>query len=149
MTEERDWHAEPLELLGLSVRPLRCLTRRGIRTIGQLCCIPTLELLAGQSWGEATLVESRSKLAVFGLRLYDDWAAALIADLELTPRGQSLMRELRVTTAGELLALSTEDLFRWSFRETAVRDVFRALGRRGLRLRDGWPRGPQDWTEQV
>jgi hypothetical protein len=110
--------------------------------------MPIDEMLAGQSWGETALNDARSKLAVFGLRLYDDWADLPLTALELSPRGSSLLvRELRLKSVGELLALTTEDLFRLSFRETAVRDVFRALGRRGLRLRDGWPRGPQDWSE--
>lgn len=147
MAEVRDWHAEPLEVLGLSIRPLRCLQRRGIRTVGQLCCMPIAEMLAWQSWGAAVLDEARPKLAALGLRLYDDWAAVPVADLGLSLRGQSLMRELRVETVGQLLALSTSDLYGLSFRPTAVRNAFAALGRRGLRLRDGWPRGPQDWSE--
>lgn len=136
MAQERDWHAEPLETLGLSVRPLNCLRARGIETVGQLCCVPTAELLSGQSWGETTLKEARSRLATFGLRLYDDWADESVAELGLPPSGLSLMRELRVTTVGELLRLSADDLFRRSFREAAVRDVLGALGRRGLRLPD-------------
>src|SRR5262245_36673351 len=121
MADERDWHTAPLEVLGLSVRHFKCLRFRGIQTVGQLCCMPIDQLLSGQSWGETTLKEARSKLSVLGLRLYDDWAAAPLADLELSPRGQSLMCELRITTVGQLLALSTADLFRLSFRETAAR----------------------------
>ena len=147
MADVRDWHTEPLEVLGLSVRPLRCLRHRGIRTVGQLCCTPLDEMLAWQSWGTAVLDGARPKLAGFGLRLYDDWAGVPIADLGPSLRGQSLTRELRVDTVGQLLARSTADLFGLSFRPTGVRDVCEALGRRGLRLRDGWPRGPQDWSE--
>ena len=147
--ETRDWHAEPVKVLGPSVRSLNCLTRRGIQTVGQLCCTPIDELLAGQSWGVATLDDLRPKLAIFGLRLYDDWFVVPIADLELSIRSQNLLRELRVTNVGELLALTTDDLFRLSFRETAVRELFFSLGRRGLRLRDGQPRGPQDWSQQA
>jgi hypothetical protein len=106
--------------------------------------MPLAEMLAWQSWGTAVLDEARPKLAGFGLRLYDDWTGVPIADLGLSLRGQSLIDELGVETVGQLLALSTADLFGLSFRPTAVRNVYEALGKRGLRLRDGWPRGPQD-----
>jgi DNA-directed RNA polymerase alpha subunit len=142
MADERDWHAEPLEVLGLSVRPFHCLKCWGIQTVGQLCCTPIDELLSGQSWGETTLTDARSKLASCGLRLYDDWVDVPITDLELSPRGLTLMRRLRISTVAELLALSTEDLLVACWSTTTTRDVFRALGRRALRLRDGWPRGP-------
>lgn len=147
MAEERDWHCEPLEVLGLSVRPFNCLSHRGIRTVGQLCCTPINEMLSGQSWGDTTLKDARCKLAIFGLKLWDDWLETPIADLDLSPRGLSLLRDLRVTTFGELLSLSADDLLEPGFRETAMQDVLRALGVRGLRLRDGWPRGPQDWNK--
>jgi DNA-directed RNA polymerase alpha subunit len=149
MTEERDWHAEPLEVLGLSVRPFNCLKFRGIQTVGQLCCMPIDKLLSGQSWGETTLKEARSKLAAYGLRLYDDWNDLPLTDLEMSPRALSLMQRLRISTVSELLAQSTEDILVTCWSTITTREVFRALGRRALRLRDGWQRGPHDWIEEV
>lgn len=68
---EPDWHTEPLKALKLSVRVLNCLESEGIRTVGQLCETPFLEMLDTRSWGETTLNEAVAKLAVFGLRLLD------------------------------------------------------------------------------
>jgi DNA-directed RNA polymerase subunit alpha len=69
MAERKDWSAEPLETLGLSVRAHRCVQRRGVATIGQLCAMSELELLEHQSWGETTLREIRDRLAERGLRM--------------------------------------------------------------------------------
>lgn len=67
-----DWETKPIERAGFSMRPFRCLQYRGLATFGRLCEMSAGELLAGQSWGEVTLLEVRAGLGDLGLALGDD-----------------------------------------------------------------------------
>src|SRR5262249_34656795 len=134
------------------------------RTIGELCRLAPDDLVDRQSWmsadevrdrrfrADATIREVRERLAAVGLALRGDRAAEFAGQppecLGLSPRAASLVRFLRVSAVGELLALSSEDLFARTFRPVAVSELYRALAAHGLRLRDGYPRGPEDWGGQ-
>ena|SRR2546430_618096 len=155
---------KPFAVLRLSTRSLHCLEQRGIRNIGQLCQTSAAELVDRQSWmsadelrerrwlAELTIRELRTRLAEFGLGLRGDRYLDLVNEppekLGLTLRAASLVRFLRVNTVGELLALSSRDLFEYTFRPVAVRDLYRTLAANGLSLRDGYPRSSEDWTEK-
>src|SRR5262245_54358638 len=50
------------------------------------------------------------------------WADEPVSALGLSPRAECLMCFLRISTVGELLSLSSRDLFEWTFRPVAVQD---------------------------
>lgn len=149
-----------LSTIGLTPLAWHFLAQRGIATLEALCQTSPRQLLFQPVW--LTPAERREREHFAGLALrdiqcclakqgrslrgdrYTDWVNEPLEKLQLTPRAVSLLRYFRLTSVGELLALSTDDLFFTSFRPTAVSELFRSLAAHGLHLRDGRPRGPDD-----
>lgn len=61
--------AKPVEDLELSVRSRRCLSRLGVRSIGDLAAKTEAELLGCKNFGVTSLNEIKDRLTVFGLNL--------------------------------------------------------------------------------
>jgi len=148
----------PVTDFELSVRSRNCLQKMGIRTLGDLTRISEQELLASKNFGETSLVEIRDHMVSKGLELgmfaherpepepqYDvshmspDEAAVLdqpIGDLKLSVRARKCMQRLGLTTIGELLRKTGDDLLECkNFGVTSLNEVREKLEIAGLKLR--------------
>ena len=142
----------------LSVRSRNCLQKMGIRTLGDLTRTTEQELLASKNFGETSLVEIRDMLHSKGLDLgqfahertepeptYDmttmspDEQAILerpISDLNLSVRARKCMVRLGMTTIGELLRKTGDDLLECkNFGVTSLNEVRDKLTQMNLKLR--------------
>jgi DNA-directed RNA polymerase subunit alpha len=142
----------------LSVRSRNCLTKMGVRTLGDLTRTSEAELLASKNFGETSLVEIRDMLASKGLELGQfaadkgtpepvmdlsamspDEQALLerpISDLNLSVRARKCMARLGLTLIGELLRKSGDDLLECkNFGVTSLNEVREKLTSMSLKLR--------------
>jgi DNA-directed RNA polymerase subunit alpha len=147
----------PVTDFELSVRSRNCLQKMGVMTLGDLCRCTEQELLASKNFGETSLVEIREMLASKGLRLGQlaaerhvaeifepeslsaDEQAMLsrpVAELNLSVRARKCMIRLGITTVGELLRRTGDDLLECkNFGVTSLNEVREKLALLGLRLR--------------
>ncbi len=148
----------PVSDFELSVRSRNCLQKMGVRTLGDLCRTSEQELLASKNFGETSLVESRDMLSSKGLELgqfafekapaeptYDagnmspDEQALLdrpISDLNLSVRARKCMVRLGLTTLGELVRKTGDDLLESkNFGVTSLNEVREKLTELGIKLR--------------
>ncbi|MEM8865916.1 MAG: DNA-directed RNA polymerase subunit alpha C-terminal domain-containing protein [Planctomycetota bacterium] len=148
----------PVTDFELSVRSRNCLQKMGIMTLGDLTETTEQELLASKNFGETSLVEIRDMLTSKGLELgqfanqrreeepaYDpdsmsaDERALLdrpISDLNLSVRARKCMVRLGLTTVGELLRRTGDDLLECkNFGVTSLNEVREKLTQAGLKLR--------------
>lgn len=148
----------PVTDFELSVRSRNCLQKMGIMTLGDLTETSEQELLASKNFGETSLIEIREMLSSKGLELgqfanqrreeepaYDpdamsaDERALLdrpIADLNLSVRARKCMVRLGLTTVGELLRRTGDDLLECkNFGVTSLNEVREKLTAHGLKLR--------------
>ncbi len=148
----------PVTDFELSVRSRNCLEKMGIMTLGDLTETSEQELLASKNFGETSLVEIRDMLVSKGLELgqfageqkeeipaYDpeslspDERAMLdrpIADLNLSVRARKCMVRLGLSTIGELLRRTGDDLLECkNFGVTSLNEVREKLTIQDLRLR--------------
>ena len=148
----------PVTDFELSVRSRNCLEKIGIHTLGDLTLSTEQELLASKNFGETSLVEIRDILASKGLRLgqfaeeqdkpemaYEpeqmspDEQAIIskpISALNLSVRARKCMVRLGITTIGELLRRTGDDLLECkNFGVTSLNEVREKLSAAGLRLR--------------
>lgn len=148
----------PVSDFELSVRSRNCLQKMGVRTLGDLCRTTEQELLASKNFGETSLVEIREMLASKGLELgqfaYEkatteptfevgnvspDEQQLLerpIADLNLSVRARKCMVRLGMSTIGELLRKTGDDLLECkNFGVTSLNEVREKLTELGLKLR--------------
>ena len=122
----------PVSQFELSVRSRNCLEKMGIETLGDLTKVSELELLGSKNFGETSLVEIREMLANKGLgigqyvhekseseepldlsHLSQEEQVLLerpISDLNLSVRARKCMTRLGLTTIGELIRKSQDDL---------------------------------------
>jgi DNA-directed RNA polymerase alpha subunit len=63
--------AQPIEVLGLSARPLNALLREGVRTVGDLTTYTATDITDLRNLGMLTLAEVQAKLGEHGLALSD------------------------------------------------------------------------------
>lgn len=63
--------AMPIEDLGLASRAMNCLTREGIRTVGELVARSQADLLDIRNFGQKSIDEIKDKLAELGMSLKD------------------------------------------------------------------------------
>jgi DNA-directed RNA polymerase subunit alpha len=142
----------------LSVRSRNCLQRMGIQSLGDLTRISELDLLSSKNFGETSLVEIRDMMAAKGLRigqyafetrpeeepvdtstLSADERAMFdrpISDLNLSVRARKCMNRLGLSTLGELLRKSGDDLLECkNFGVTSLNEVREKLTQMGLKLR--------------
>lgn len=148
----------PVTDFELSVRSRNCLQKMGVRTLGDLTRTTEQELLSSKNFGETSLLEIREMLAARGLQLgqfahertgaepvYElaamspDEQALLerpIADLNLSVRARKCMVRLGLTTIGELIRKTGDDLLECkNFGVTSLNEVRDKLTQLGLKLR--------------
>jgi DNA-directed RNA polymerase subunit alpha len=148
----------PVTDFELSVRSRNCLQKMGIMTLGDLTRTTEQELLASKNFGETSLVEIREMLNSKGLELgqfadqvreeepvYDpetlsaDERAMLdrpISDLNLSVRARKCMVRLGLSTIGELVRRTGDDLLECkNFGVTSLNEVREKLSIQGLKLR--------------
>ena len=141
----------------LSVRSRNCLQKMGIQTLGDLTQVSESELLNSKNFGETSLVEIREMMANKSLRigqfvhekeeaepvdlshLSPDEQAVLdrpMSDLNLSVRARKCMTRLGLSTIGELLRKSGDDLLECkNFGVTSLNEVREKLTQAGMKLR--------------
>ncbi|MFO0913291.1 MAG: DNA-directed RNA polymerase subunit alpha C-terminal domain-containing protein [Pirellulales bacterium] len=148
----------PVSDFELSVRSRNCLQKMGIATLGDLTRCTEQDLLASKNFGETSLVEIRDMLSSKGLQLgqfahervepepvldFDsmspDEQALLerpIAELNLSVRARKCMVRLGLSTIGELIRKTGDDLLECkNFGVTSLTEVREKLTQYGLKLR--------------
>ncbi|MHC4398251.1 MAG: tetratricopeptide repeat protein [Planctomycetota bacterium] len=147
----------PVTDFELSVRSRNCLQKMGIMTLGDLCRCTEQELLASKNFGETSLSEIKEMLVSRGLKLgqlaperhvfemfepeslsADEQAllAKPISDLNLSVRARKCMIRLGITTIGELLRRTGDELLECkNFGVTSLNEVRDKLSTHGLKLR--------------
>jgi DNA-directed RNA polymerase subunit alpha len=148
----------PVTDFELSVRSRNCLQKMGIMTLGDLTETTEQELLSSKNFGETSLVEIREMLSSKGLELgqfastkwqeepvfeantmSEDERALLdrpIADLNLSVRARKCMVRLGLTTIGELVRRTGDDLLECkNFGVTSLNEVREKLTANSLKLR--------------
>ena len=148
----------PVSDFELSVRSRNCLQKMGIHTLGDLARCSEQELLASKNFGETSLDEIREMLMSKGLQLGQfaheksepepsidvsnlspDEQAMLerpIADLNLSVRARKCMVRLGLTTIGELIRKTGDELLECkNFGVTSLNEVREKMGPLGLKLR--------------
>lgn len=147
----------PVTDFELSVRSRNCLQKMGVMTLGDLCRCTEQELLSSKNFGETSLVEIKEMLASKGLRLGqlaperhvvetfepealspDEQAllARPISELNLSVRARKCMVRLGITTLGELVRRTGDDLLECkNFGVTSLNEVREKLTTLGITLR--------------
>lgn len=148
----------PVSDFELSVRSRNCLAKMGIQTLGDLARTSEAEVLASKNFGETSLVEIKEMLASKGLSLgqFAEPSAAAelqpafaepaeeeteihalpVTELNLSVRARKCTTKLGITTIGELVRRTGEDLMECkNFGVTSLNEVRERLAERGLRLR--------------
>jgi len=148
----------PVSDFELSVRSRNCLQKMGILTLGDLARTTEDEILASKNFGETSLVEIKEMLASKGLSLgqISQPAAAQeavsepsevaadeqemhglpITELNLSVRARKCTTKLGITTIGDLVRRTAEDLLECkNFGVTSLNEVREKLAERGLKLR--------------
>ncbi|NQT38728.1 MAG: tetratricopeptide repeat protein [Planctomycetes bacterium] len=148
----------PVTDFELSVRSRNCLQKMGIMTLGDLARSTEQELLGSKNFGETSLIEIREMLLSKGLRLgqfasekraaelpYEpeslsaDEQALLgrsISDLSLSVRARKCMIRLGISTIGELVRRTGDDLLECkNFGVTSLNEVREKLVVHALKLR--------------
>jgi DNA-directed RNA polymerase subunit alpha len=147
----------PVTDFELSVRSRNCLQKMGIMTLGDLCRCTEQELLSSKNFGETSLVEIREMLSSKGLALgqlvpdkhaldvfepdslsADEQAllARPIGDLNLSVRARKCMIRLGITTLGELVRRTGDELLECkNFGVTSLNEVREKLRVHSLKLR--------------
>lgn len=148
----------PVTDFELSVRSRNCLQKMGLNTLGDLTRTTEQELLASKNFGETSLTEIKEMMASRGLELGQlaherhalevgfepeamsaDEQALLtkpIADLNLSVRARKCMIRLGVSTIGELIRRTGDELLECkNFGVTSLNEVREKLTGHGLKLR--------------
>ncbi len=148
----------PVTDFELSVRSRNCLQKMGILTLGDLARTTEAELLESKNFGETSLVEIKEMLASKGLSLGQMAAPAAaeeavaepeepsadeqeiyslpITELNLSVRARKCTTKLGISTIGELVRRTGEDLMECkNFGVTSLNEVREKLTERGLKLR--------------
>ncbi|MCA9195880.1 MAG: tetratricopeptide repeat protein [Planctomycetales bacterium] len=148
----------PVSDFELSVRSRNCLQKMGVKTLGDLTRCTEQELLSSKNFGETSLVEIREMLTSKGLELgqfahekaepepsidYEslspDEQAVLerpISDLNLSVRARKCMVRLGISTIGELLRKTGDEMLECkNFGVTSLNEVREKLTQHGLKLR--------------
>lgn len=151
--------ARPVTDFELSVRSRNCLASMEIETLGDLTEISEQELLSGKNFGETSLVEIRELMESHGLsigqNLHEKMARepaidpqdlspqeqALIqqpvTELNLSVRSRKCMTRLGITTIGELVSRTPDELLSAkNFGVTSLNEIRQKLAERDLRLRN-------------
>ncbi|PHR86706.1 MAG: RNA polymerase subunit alpha domain protein [Blastopirellula sp.] len=148
----------PVTDFELSVRSRNCLQKMGIQTLGDLARCSEQELLTSKNFGETSLVEIRDMLVSKGLELGQmsndkhmqepsvdlsglspDEQASLerpISELNLSVRARKCMVRLGITTIGELIRRTGDELLECkNFGVTSLTEVREKLEIQDIKLR--------------
>ncbi len=148
----------PVTDFELSVRSRNCLEKMGIITVGDLTQVTEQELLGSKNFGETSLDEIRDMLTARGLRIGQFAHEAReaeekvdlgdlspeeqslmdrpIAELNLSVRARKCMTRLGLTTIGELVRKTGDEMLECkNFGVTSLNEVREKLGQIGLKLR--------------
>jgi DNA-directed RNA polymerase subunit alpha len=147
----------PVTDFELSVRSRNCLQKMGIQTLGDLCQCTEAELLASKNFGETSLVEIKDMVTSKGLYLgqfaseraeeevfepegVDDESQEMLAkpigELGLSVRAKKCMIRLGISTVGELVRRTGDDLLECkNFGVTSLNEVREKLAGVSLKLR--------------
>jgi DNA-directed RNA polymerase subunit alpha len=147
----------PVTDFELSVRSRNCLQKMGIMTLGDLCRTTEQDLLSSKNFGETSLTEIKDMLASKGLKLGqlapekhaldffepeslspDEQALLVrpISDLNLSVRARKCMIRLGISTIGELIRHTGDELLECkNFGVTSLNEVRDKLTSHGLKLR--------------
>jgi DNA-directed RNA polymerase subunit alpha len=149
----------PITDFELSVRSRNCLKRMNIKTLGDLTRVTESQLLASKNFGETSLEEIRAIMTAKGLRigqsleqgqqyefryrpqqnLSPEEQAVLnkpVSDLNLSVRARKCMNRLNITTLGELVQRTADELLEAkNFGQTSLTEVRERLGQFNLKLR--------------
>ncbi len=148
----------PVTDFELSVRSRNCLQKMGLNSLGDLTRTSEQELLASKNFGETSLTEIKEMMASRGLELGQfahekhpldvgfepeamspDEQALLgkpIADLNLSVRARKCMIRLGVSTIGELVRRTGDELLECkNFGVTSLNEVREKLTTHALKLR--------------
>jgi len=151
--------SRPVTDFELSVRSRNCLEGMGIYTLGDLTRISEQDLLAGKNFGETSLHEIRDMMSAHGLTIGQnlrpttpaDFAqmpeelspqeqaevSRPISDLNLSVRARKCMSRLGITTVGELLQRTPDELLSSrNFGVTSLNEIRSKLSEVGLKLRN-------------
>jgi DNA-directed RNA polymerase subunit alpha len=147
----------PVTDFELSVRSRNCLRKMNIRTLGDLVRTTEIELLNSKNFGETSLQEIKELLAAKDLRigmLAEESSSARfgvepeemtaqeraamskpITDLNLSVRARKCMAKLGISTVGELLRHTPDQLLEVkNFGVTSLTEIRAKLSESGLKL---------------
>ncbi len=157
--QQRQVMEVPITDFELSVRSRNCLKRMNIRTLGDLTRVNEAQLLASKNFGETSLEEIKAIMTQKGLRigqsleqgqqyemryrpqtnLTPEEQAVLskpVSELNLSVRARKCMNRLNITTFGELVSRTSEELLEAkNFGITSLQEVKEKLAQYGLKLR--------------
>ncbi|MEZ6142893.1 MAG: DNA-directed RNA polymerase subunit alpha C-terminal domain-containing protein [Zavarzinella sp.] len=155
----------PITDFELSVRSRNCLKKMGLRTLGDLTRTSEMSLLSSKNFGETSLTEIRAVMNQNNLRigqaleqgtqfeptrpappvhrqhasLPPEQQAMMdrpVSELNLTVRARKCMNRLGISTIGELLSRTSDELLdAKNFGVTSLNEVKEKLTEMGLKLR--------------
>ena len=144
----------------LSARSRNCLERAGIQTLGDLTRVTEAELLSNKNFGETSLKEVRDIMAEKGLTIGQSLSLAkpapltpfvredlspevraklemTVAEMNLTVRARKCLSRLQISTVGELVSKSPDDLLAVrNFGVTSLNEIRQKLSEIGMSLRN-------------
>lgn len=151
--------SRPVTDFELSVRSRNCLASMDIHTLGDLTEVSEQELLAGKNFGETSLLEIRELLGLHGLRIGQHLHKAKVheavlendnlspqeqaelnrpvTDLNLSVRSRKCMARLGITTIGQLVSRTPDELLSSrNFGVTSLNEIRAKLAEFNMKLRN-------------
>ncbi len=150
--------SRPISDFELSVRSRNCLEAMNVHTLGDLTQVTEEELLNGRNFGETSLREVRELLGAHGLRVGQNvgmprreplFAPASLtpqeqavnmmplSDLNLSVRARKCMSRLGLTTLGDLIQKTPDELLgSRNFGVTSLNEIRAKLAEMNLKLRN-------------
>jgi DNA-directed RNA polymerase subunit alpha len=151
--------ARPVTDFELSVRSRNCLASMNINSLGDLTEVSEQELLSGKNFGETSLVEIRDLMASHGLSIGQNMHEKMarepifnptelspqeqalisqpVTELNLSVRSRKCMTRLGITTIGELISRTPDELLSAkNFGVTSLNEIRQKLAEQDLRLRN-------------
>jgi DNA-directed RNA polymerase subunit alpha len=149
----------PVTDFELSVRSRNCLKKMNIRTLGDLTRVTEAQLLSSKNFGETSLAEIKEMMSSKGLRLGQSLEEGArpelryrppqglseaeqailnkpVTELNLSVRARKCMNRLGITTLGELVQRTADELLEAkNFGQTSLAEVRDKLAQYGLTLR--------------
>ena len=151
--------SRPVTDFELSVRSRNCLESMNIHTLGELTRISEQDLLSGKNFGETSLHEIREMMQSHGLIIAQNLRPSAtpdlsfmqqtlspqehaqlsqpISELNLSVRARKCMSRLGITTIGEVVQRTPDELLSSrNFGVTSLNEVRNKLGEIGIKLRN-------------